>query len=207
LKKQHDEFLESLQAVEQAHETGTIEGTRLDVLTDFRCASMNVEDGRAYTGLRNISDDSPVEVEGPSMKFFYQNFGRVLRNEFWFYPNTDMDGYHATIGGPPYSYNKDQWYFQCLVRCLSYDIVGFAEKYGEGDPDREAYMLNLLLEHSAVKAAKDSAGVGMPAQRFIDVYKRCSMCSMFSNDESAKNRLKSNKKAETMQFFRDNLHK
>jgi len=59
--------------------------------------------------------------------------------------------------------------------------------------------MNDLVENSLVTAAKDEMGVAMPAERFIELYKWQSKPGEFG--------LKSNKKAETLTFFRDNLHK
>ena len=217
LKKKHDAFLESLQAVERAHETGTMEGIQLSVQLDYFAANVIFEYTEPYPPVGVQSDDPSMNHEcaspqGPSMKYFYENFGRVLRDEWWFYSSTAMEEYRTKLSGDPFCYylrtEIDQDYFDQLLCCLSYDIFGFAaEMAGESDFNQDA-LLNFLFEESLVKDAKDANGIAMPAERFIEIYQRFSLGeSGERGDERVRNRLKSNKKAFALKFFRENFHK
>ena len=215
LEEKNIAFLESLDTVDRAHETGTLEGTRLNYYLDYNFASqIFTQPLPPYSRFRVASNDASTDLfvspQGPSMKFFYENLGRVLRGEWWFYRSTDsLEAYtakHRSDGSSYYLSSKVDWlYFVDLFHCLCYDIFGcVAEFAGESDSDREQLM-NFLVENSVATAAKDTMGAAMPSERFIELYKRLSKsgeCGLH-----VRNRLKSNKKAETLKFFRDNLHK
>jgi len=221
LKEKHASFLESLEVVDQAHETGnTIEGERRNFPYDYYVAwglsttwtevenpYPGVESGRS----RSLSLLEPdwVQPKGPSMIYFFQNLQRVLRGEFWFYSNTDMSTYRATLGvdfspllhAPP---STESDYFHELLRCLSYDIFGFVAEHEEGD---SAVLLERILNHSDThsKIKAVAMGVEMPAKRFIDLYKQ--PFPSLECDKNMRARYKSDKKVAVLQYFRDNLHK
>lgn len=158
-----------------------MEGIRLNDNIDYSFASLMFQfpefpDAYPLFSIRPLNS-SMEEVfagpQGPSMKFFYENFGRVLRGEWWFYSNSDsLHEYLAKLSPDRDDSSADWEYFNLLLHCLAYDIFGFvAELIGESDSD-QAQLMNRLFKNSLVTAAKNAVGVAMPAERFIELYKR-----------------------------------
>lgn len=203
LKEKNEAFADSLEAVNRAHRTGKLEGIYLSITLDYSAASICFQIPHPYPEVILYTEDQESEenfgrriVPGPSMKYFYQNFARVLRGEFWFYSNTvSMTTYLSQLGG-----RDDLDVFSSLVCCLCYDLFGFMHKD----------QMPGMFEHSLIKNLEDEFGVAMPAERFIEKYKSQASCyfrRLNTREKNERNRLRSNQKAEALLFFRKHFHK
>eukprot|EP00555_Chaetoceros_dichaeta_P011468 CAMPEP_0198262182 /NCGR_PEP_ID=MMETSP1447-20131203/10742_1 /TAXON_ID=420782 /ORGANISM="Chaetoceros dichaeta, Strain CCMP1751" /LENGTH=367 /DNA_ID=CAMNT_0043950337 /DNA_START=3 /DNA_END=1103 /DNA_ORIENTATION=- len=111
-----------------------------------------------------VSNPTPLEGHelikkhgGAQMEFFYKNIARVARGEFWFYDDADVDD--AAYAVSKEVDLKEKHYFMLLCSLMVYNYVEMAHniKFGES---------------SCVMRMKDeNEGVGMPASRFIEIYK------------------------------------
>jgi hypothetical protein len=91
----YDVYTKSVAAVDSAHETtGEMHGIRLNDAVDYLVLGMitMADDLFGHEQEAENSADSNVPA-GPSMSTFYENLGRVVPGDRWFYgdPDTRLD--------------------------------------------------------------------------------------------------------------------
>jgi hypothetical protein len=165
LKKHDASFRESLRTVDEAHERGgIIHGIHLSDQLDYRLMKLMLVTSNPYSGT------TAEAMLGPAMKFFYENLGRVARGVFWFYPDSDsLVDYKEKLERRSSTDNPltEYVYFIQLSEFLCYDFFGFAADHRAPDPTAESFKEGVFFNR-----AKQQFGMPMPAERFIELYKK-----------------------------------
>lgn len=183
----------SLQAIDAAHESGTIHGIQLSAFLDYLMLPELIKT-RTY-------DSFGGSIGGPSMLYFYQNLGRVVRKEWWLYDencNVARSGFSL-----PKNERLRQQYHTMLCVMLCYDYVGYEKTSGvpfskDAFPDFASWLDGI--------AGMLNGGKPMSAIEFIENY------TSFPNDrafpysgDQAKHRRQL--KADAMECLRQRFHK
>ena len=149
LRSKFDEFQKSLKIVDEAHDddgkTGVLEGFTLN-------------DGVDYDVLRRTTlrvgvmtpDGEKVEFGLRSMEHFYDNLGRVVRGEWWFFPDADETTYKQEIEGG----KDDGEVFRSLCDFMTYSS--------------ESDVLSVSGEMLFLQTKNQTTF--MPASRFLEKY-------------------------------------
>jgi len=141
-------YQQSLVAVDAAHEHGCLfGGFQLRDAFDY-----NLAIGMTLMAPRPFVDEMCIKLNGPDMKFFYENLDRVVRGEWWLWhdaENLDLDGektHPVVVGG-----------------LLAYDFFRYADKcLGITDPslitlsmfESKDFTIDGFLEEGALMSAK-----------------------------------------------------
>lgn len=194
LKVMHGLFLESIDAIDAAHKTGELHGFQLNARWEYELTSamFNIpifdEEGR-----RNHAE-SEVPA-GPSMVFFYENLGRVMRGEWWVFDEPDSVHDYET------KCEDHSMYCRCLGINLCYDYFGFAAaKYGVVDPAKV-----ISISHGDLfKELGTVFGVKMPPQVFLECFKKAPERRTTTKDRA---RLRRHHEVRSLAAFRGQFHK
>ena len=136
------------------------------------------------------------------MKYFYENFGRVLRREWWVYPEAkSREEYIESI--KENSQNEEGFFIFHLCYFLAHDLFGFASEISKVRGMDEAAVMSLLQKTTPVASTKDFE---MPAVRFIEIY-NANATRYEENNRAYPNRHRSNMKAHALRDFRALFHK
>ena len=204
LKRSYHQFLDSQKEVERFHETrgSTLEGLTLSLLYDHCIASGIC---RSPCGCPVVTTDDGLLLgvpRGPSMKYFYENFGRVLRREWWVYPAAkSREEYIESIKEK--SQDEQGFFIFHLCFFLAHDLFGFASEISKDRGMDESAVMSLLLKTTPVASKQDFE---MPAVRFIEIY-NANATRNEENNPAYPNRHRSNMKAHALKDFRAAFHK
>ena len=205
LKKSYNNYLESLAEVDRCHgNRGVIvERLALNILVDYTIAAeMHM---RSAFPVVTTNDGLELGVpRGPSMKYFYENVGRVLRREWWVYPTTvTLEEYNGRVKDELHQVFADYFFFtENICFFLAHDIFGFvAERSQESGMEAEALM-GCLLKGPLIAVAEQD---GMPLEKFMEMYN--SEAIRFDEKNPDRSRNRSNSKISTFQRFRLAYHK
>jgi hypothetical protein len=191
LKERHERWKDARSVVDAAHVSGMLHGIQLRADWDYILLS-------ALYSLESPYKNSSCEriIGGASMKAFYENLGRVIRGEWWFYHNaTSVSEYKEFIEANGKTVTDEQNYFFMLSIFLSFD-------YFKHEPDPEVNT-SMFDSTSFVIQSSEGFGIPMPAERFVEMYKKIKIAT--TNDERLRVRTQTN--AQTWSAFRNSLHK
>ena len=145
------------------------------------------------------------------MKIFYKNLQRISRGDWWIHPKPDsILKYGRKVRHPGFFRllpEHDKPYFEAILRCLTYDLVGFENTFPE---ECRAEIMHRTVKNSIVEKKRKELGATMPAQRFLEVYNEMNSFSYFSSSqEDAKETkwLKNNIKMQAFKTLREDFHK
>ena len=105
----------------------------------------------------------------------------------------DMATYREKVKAPGEFFlsMSDDWkYFDRLIDCLTYDIVGFVERFEEAKRTE----ITTLLVNESIAGCAENAGATMPAERFLEKYKQPR--SFVERDAKSRKRMTSDAKTE-----------
>jgi hypothetical protein len=157
-------WMESLNVVDAAHESGMLHGIQLHADLDYRILSAMYSVPSPYA-LSSCGDD----LGEPSMKAFYENLGRVIRDEWWFYDNTSgVAEYKEFVEAYGKTGDEEGDYFLMLSIFLAYDYFKAAAT-GDGAHDPEV-ITSMFDSTSCVMGSSEAFGMQMPAWRFLEMY-------------------------------------
>ena len=196
-KKAYNGIVKAQKTVGRIHakEGANIEGLPLNIIVDYTIAS-----GTSFSNwdFHVITTDDGIHLdvpEGPSMKHFYENLGRMVRREWWIYPTTvSLEEYNrkAQDHEPDDSFFSN---FVCFV--LAHDIVGFVEESSKETGIEADVLLALVLKNSPVVCPEKHE---MPIERFIELYNSYVALCDLSNCNA--NRYRSDMKSMAIQVLR-----
>jgi hypothetical protein len=178
LGTKYKSFQESLRAVDSAHETGEMHGLCLPDGADYRLLSF------IYTGEEEVClGEEEHRPPGPSVVIFYENLGRVVRGGWMFHQETEF----SSSGPVDRPWTEDEGVlFMTIMFHLAYDYFALLEeKCGTMDPVTPKCFEEIT------------------AERFLWWYTHRAKC-LSAVDRF---RLRRQSKAETLDYFKRELHK
>jgi hypothetical protein len=191
LKEKHEMWNDSLGAVDAAHVSGMLDGIQLRAGLDYLLLSRMPISTSPYAGA-----SCEHFLGGPSMKTFYENLGRVIRGEWWFYQNApSASEYQEFLVASGKTAKEQHCYFFMICSFLSFDYFKHVS-----DPE---VVTSMFDSTSFVMKSSEEFGIPMPAEYFMSMYKSFKISA--SKDERL--RVRTQAKARAWSDFRDSFHK
>lgn len=199
LCSRYDAFEKSLKVVDDAHNsiaTTTKVGIALSDEFDYLVLSTSVSFGciskqrlMGYVGYE--AGEVEEELGEPSMEFFYDNLGQIVRGEFWFYEKADYTIYREAN----LTHEAELCYFVCLCNIMCTGLVGvdpdlFRTKF----PKNSVAMLGMKFF---------GEGLAMPASVFLQLYRK----GRGSTSSTDRFRLQRENRNDCIRQFIKHLHK
>jgi len=115
-------------------------------------------------------DGDDIYLQYPSMEVYYQNLGRVIRGEWWFYTNAVYDKNYKRRVQKEVSEEINYFLYLCILLCYDY-FQSTKEALQLTEDPSPALVTSRFTEDSFVMTMKEEHGAAMSVERFITIFK------------------------------------